>query len=71
MTRSGGAIVIDFSEAIAGRTYRLERKLALTDPIWQGISGVSDLTPVNSGPAQITDPGASFGQAFYRVRLLP
>ncbi|MGI8604664.1 MAG: hypothetical protein ACR2OZ_16960 [Verrucomicrobiales bacterium] len=71
ITRSGNDIVIDFSEAIAGKTYRLERKLALTDPAWQGISGVGDLTAAISGPAQITDPGASFEQAFYRVRLLP
>jgi uncharacterized delta-60 repeat protein len=71
VTRSGNDIVIKF-DANAGKTYRLERKLALSDANWQSIPGVADLTPANSGPAQFTDPGAlSLGKAFYRVRLLP
>ena len=55
-----------------GRTYRLERKLAMTDPSWQSIAGVSDFSAGSSGVAQITDPNAiNLGKAFYRVRLLP
>jgi hypothetical protein len=69
--RSGNDIVITF-EAMQGRSYRLERKLAMTDATWQCISGVADFTAANNGAAQITDPGAiSLGTAFYHVRLLP
>ena len=54
-----------------GATYRLKRKLNITDSTWQSIAGVTDLSPGASGPAHITDPGAvSLGKAFYRVRLL-
>jgi hypothetical protein len=69
VTRSGNDIAF-MLETIARRTYRLERKLALTDPTWQSIPGVADLTA--TGPAQIIDPGAfNLDRAFYRVRLLP
>lgn len=65
--RNGPDIVVTF-EAGQGATYRLERKLNITDPLWQSIPGVNDLTAANTGPAQITDPGAvSLGTAFYRV----
>jgi hypothetical protein len=72
ITRSGNDIVIEFFKAVAGSTYRLERKLALTDSDWQNVSGVNDFTAMTTGAAQITDPGAIIlGTAFYRVRLLP
>ena len=65
--RNGPDIVVTFS-AEQGATYRLERKLQITDSLWQSIPGVNDLTAASTGPAQITDPGAvSLGAAFYRV----
>jgi uncharacterized repeat protein (TIGR03803 family) len=71
ITRSGADIVVTY-DATAGRTYRLERKLAVTDPAWQSISGVADVTAGSTGSAQFTDSGgANLGKAFYRVRLLP
>ena len=67
VTRNGADITVTF-EGVQGVTYRLERKLNITDSMWQNIPGVSDLTAANNGPAQITDPGAvSLGKAFYRV----
>ena len=67
---SGSAFVVTFT-AEANRTYRLERKSALTDTDWQSIAGVSDFTASADGPAQLSDPtGASTGQGFYRVRML-
>jgi hypothetical protein len=71
IVRSGNDIVITF-QAIQGVKYRLERKLAITDSMWNGISGVNDLIAPSNGSAQITDPGAtSLGKAFYHVRLIP
>ena len=71
IAHSGNDIVVTF-EATQTKSYRLERKLALTDSTWQNNFGVNDLIAASSGPAQITDPGAvSLGKAFYRVRLLP
>src|SRR4051794_34667787 len=65
--RNGPDIVVTFSAEQAA-TYRLERKLQLSDPSWQTIPGVNDFTAASSGPAQITDPGAaSLGAAFYRI----
>jgi hypothetical protein len=58
-------------QAVQGATYRLERKLAVTDSTWESISGVNDLTPNSNAPAQMTHPaGANIPKAFYRVRLL-
>lgn len=69
ITRNGADIVVTF-EAVQGTTYRLQRKLNITDSPWQSIAGVSDLTAANNGPAQITDPGAiNLGNAFYRVSV--
>jgi T5SS/PEP-CTERM-associated repeat protein/autotransporter-associated beta strand protein len=71
IARSGNDMVITF-DATAGKTYRLERKLALTDAAWQSISGVADVAASTVGPKDITDPGAiTKGKAFYRVRLMP
>ena len=68
---NGANMLINFYAA-AGKTYRLERKLEITDASWQSIPGVADLTPATTGPAQIMDPGgASQTKAFYRVRWLP
>src|SRR4051812_15198933 len=46
--RVGADIVVTFS-AEQGATYRLERKLQITDSLWQSIPGVNDLTPASSG----------------------
>jgi serine protease AprX len=71
ITRSGNNIVVSFF-AVAGKKYRLERKIDITNATWQSIPGVSDLNPATTGATQITDPnGTSLGKAFYRVRLLP
>ena len=67
---NGKDIVVKF-DAIAGKTYRLERTTGLANPDWQSVPGVADFTAASSGSAQFTDSsGASTGEAFYRVRLL-
>jgi CSLREA domain-containing protein len=72
VARSANDFVVTFAPAIAGKSYRLERKNALTDANWGSIAGVADLTPVSTGTAQITDPGgASVAKHFYHVRVLP
>ena len=70
IARSGADIVITF-RAVATRTYRLEYKAQLTDPTWQPIPTVPDLTPSTNGPAPFTHPGgATVSPGFYRVRVL-
>ncbi len=69
-SRNGSNVVVTF-QALQGVTYRLLRKLSITDPTWQTISGVADLTAASTGPALITDPNAmSLGKAFYQIQLL-
>lgn len=59
-------------EVVEGKRYRLQRKLKITESMWQDIFGVNDLVATGNNTESITDPGAiSFGQAFYRVLLLP
>ena len=70
IARSGNAIVITF-DATGGNTYRLERKLALTDATWLSIPNAADRMATENGPAPLTDPAPPATQAFYRVRLLP
>ena len=71
ITRSGNDMVVAYY-ATAGKTYRLERKLNITDRSWLRIAGVADSTAGSTGVAQVTDPGgASQTKAFYHVRLLP
>jgi subtilisin family serine protease len=73
ITNDGTAVTVSFY-GVAGRTYRLERKIDIevTNPSWEIIPGVSDLTPNTTGPAQFTDPtGGNQPHAFYRVELLP
>jgi hypothetical protein len=69
---NGANMVINFYGA-AGKTYRLERNLDLTNTTtWQSIPGVLDVTPSTTGTVQIIDPGgANLTKAFYRVRWLP
>ena len=71
IVRNGNDIVITF-RCVAGKTFRLERKDALTDLDWLSIPGVSDLTTPVTGNAQFTHTnGWSSGHGFYRVRLVP
>lgn len=71
IARNGSDIVITF-DAAQGATYRLERKLLLTDATWHSINGVADFTAGTSGAAAFTDPAAiNLGRAFYHVELLP
>ena len=74
ITNDGPAVTISFY-AVAGRTYKLERKIdidVVENPPWPRISGVADLTPNITGPAAFTDPtGGDQPHAFYRVDLLP
>jgi hypothetical protein len=57
IARNGSDVVVVF-EATQGVTYRLQRKLNITDATWQSIAGVNDVVASSNGPAQITDPGA-------------
>lgn len=67
---NGNDIAVGFS-AVAGGTYRLERKINLTDATWQSIPGVADFTASTTGTAQIIDPGeGNQPGAFYHVLLL-
>jgi hypothetical protein len=72
VTRDGNDLVVTFATALTAKTYRLERKDALTDASWGSINGVPDLRPNSNGSAHITDPGgASTTKRFYNVRVLP
>ena len=71
IARSGNEIVITFN-AVAGKTFRLERKEMPADADWVSIPSVGDLTPAVTGNAQFTHTnGWSSGHGFYRVRLVP
>ncbi len=70
ITRSGSDVTISF-DAASGSSYRLERKLNLSDAMWNAITGLNDLNASSNGVASITDPGAiGLGQAFYRVAVV-
>ena len=69
--RSGNDIVITF-RCVGGKTYRLERKDAITDSDWLTIPTTPDITPAMNGTAQLTHVnGALASHSFYRVRLVP
>jgi hypothetical protein len=69
VTTTGPDITVGFF-AVTGRKYRLERKLEMTDSMWEDVPG--DLTADVTGREEITDfGGAALGKAFYQVRLLP
>ncbi|HKQ37240.1 MAG TPA: thrombospondin type 3 repeat-containing protein [Verrucomicrobiae bacterium] len=71
IAKNGSNLDITLGLAVVGKSYRLERKLNLTDANWQSIAGVSILVPITSGPAQFPDPNAiSLGKAFYRPCIL-
>lgn len=68
--RNDSEFVVSF-DAFQKSSYRLERKLDLTDPSWQSIPGVNDITATSNGPAQIVDANVTnLGKAFYRVNLI-
>ena len=72
IARSGNDIVVSV-EVVQGKTYRLERKLNMTDSTWQNLSPtVPDLTASGNDIESITDPDAiSLGKAFYHVIIAP
>ena len=71
VARSNAGFTVSFN-ATGGKTYRLERKLNMTDTQWQSINGVPDFTAGSTGVAPINDPNATgLTKAFYRVRQLP
>jgi hypothetical protein len=61
----GGAVIT--WDAVNGRTYRLEFKNALSDPIWTAITQAVTAT---GSTASATDQIPSVSQRFYRVVLL-
>lgn len=64
--RDASDITVSF-DAFQESSYRLERKLNLTDPSWQS---VNNITATSNGPAQIVDTNAAnLSKAFYRVNL--
>jgi serine protease AprX len=71
ITDDGTAVTVNFY-AVQNRTYRLERKIDMTDATWQDLRPtVSDFTATSTGPAQIVDPiGGGPSHAFYHVRIL-
>ena len=73
LSRSGANVVIKFVGAVAGKSYRLERKLSLTQATWESpVSGANDFYATVNGAGQITHTGGGTQPtAFYRVRLLP
>jgi hypothetical protein len=72
VAKNGSAFVITFATALPSKSYRLERKDALTDALWGSITGVADFSPASVGSGQITDPGgASTTKRFYHIRVLP
>jgi hypothetical protein len=73
ITNDGTDVTVSFF-GVAGRKYRLERKIDinLTNPDWQPIPNVLDYTALTTGPAPIVDPGVgNQPHLFYRVELLP
>jgi len=74
VSKNGSNFVVTFATALPSKSYRLERKDNLSDPLlsWGSITGVSDFSPVSVGSGQITDPGgASVTKRFYHVRITP
>jgi hypothetical protein len=71
ITRSATAATVTF-QAVAGVTYRLERKTTMSDTTWHSISGVADFAASRTGISQIVDTNlVSVRFAFYRVSVLP
>ena len=57
-----------FSVSVAtvnGATYRLERKMGLSDPGWTSVASA----PGNGATQVLTDPAATGPRGFYRVRV--
>ena len=71
IVRNGNDVIVS-AEVVIGNTYRLERKLAISDTDWQRISGVNDLVASGNDTESITDSNAvTLGKAFYHVVVLP
>lgn len=71
VAKNGNDVGVTFSLAVAGKSYRLERKDSMTDSLWSSINGVADYIPALTGVGAFTDPNsAGVGRRFYRVRVL-
>ena len=70
VTEDESGIVIGFY-AVAGRSYRLERKLDMEGSAWESLPGTPDFTATSTGPGQMVDVAPGGGFAFYHVRILP
>src|SRR5204863_8370281 len=57
------------AELVVGYTYRLERKMNLTDSSWQDLSAtVDDIQATDNDVESISDPdGFTFPRAFYHI----
>ena len=72
IARIGNDIAVRFVEAVSNRTYRLDRKMELSDALWQSIPGLPDYASTATDGAEIIHVGGvGATRAFYRVRLLP
>jgi hypothetical protein len=70
ITRNGADVVVVF-RGVAGKTFRLDGKADLRSE-WTELPNVQPATPLQNGPAALTDAGAvSELRRFYRVRLVP
>lgn len=70
IVRNGNNIVVSFN-ATKAETYQLERRLNITSA-WTNVQGIDPLYASVTATMEFTDMNAiSFGEAFYRVRLLP
>lgn len=70
--RTGALFRVTFQLAVAGKSYRLERKDSPGDPTWNAIPGLPDYSPNASGAAELSDSGISGRtRQIYRVRVLP
>ena len=70
----GNDLVIEFAEAVAGSTYRLERKFDLAEPNWQPDPGFADFVATANGAYAIYYPDGGVMSPlpiFYRITLLP
>jgi hypothetical protein len=71
IAHSGNTATVTF-QAVGGVTYRLERKVTLSDPGWHSIPGVPDFVASTTSTAQAADANTGGVQlAFYRVSVVP
>jgi YD repeat-containing protein len=67
-TNSGGGVTVEWV-AVAGKTYRLQFKNALSDANWTNISG--DVTATTTIADKMDATASAESHRFYRVMLVP